>query len=838
MTGDPLLFWLVLLILPRKRKWFLPFFVGLLLIGLTQLRWLNTAEIPILSKFHWLQLLSLPITNFIFGSVAALLIIWGLTRLFRSQSGAKELARNLERRGDYTGAAQIMMDSGEYNQALRLSQKARDWKGAGEAAEKAGKIREAVKYYRKCGGDSLGHAINLLQRLGDSDEAISCRAEYAQWLSNAGRFDDAIEMWARSFDYQRACRLAKTALMKGRLQPSSASFRAAKKAAAETRDRKLLAQLSELEGRFNEAGRFWSISGEHEKAAAAYARCAEYSLAADEGIKAGRTDTAATYLLQAFRQSIKELPFGPTKMGTTSQSTQPLRHAEKLIPLLEKLGRTDDLIEVLTTIGRTREATRHLLALGRKDQAAELSFQARDWQTAADIFEDLHRWSEACEAYQESGQLEKAAKCAELAGDDALAISLWKELNRPAEAARCLAQSGSLEEGIALLHHEGMMDEACELLRTQPGPVPDIPEIILDLAACEKRKGHPEMATAILQRAVLGVGLQSHRLGPTLALARQLFELGEFEKSLAQIDRILAFDYGNSPAQDLKLEIQRSLNGPGATIPEGKHARRGQEKAESVERYEIQHEIGSGGMGVVYLARDTRLDRDIALKVLRTTSEDEARQLRNEAMVAATLNHPGIVTIYDFEEGFDGYFIAMELVPGQNLAEILKTDPTRLQRNLHSILLQTSEAVAVAHDHQVIHRDLKPANILLTDDDRVKILDFGIATRLGGDSGPGGICGTPYYMAPEQIRGESPSPATDIYSLGATAYHLATGRPPFSKGNVIQAHLDDEPEDPCHLNPGLDPRLGSMILRCLEKEAEKRFPSCRDLASSLRSLFQ
>lgn len=242
-------------------------------------------------------------------------------------------------------------------------------------------------------------------------------------------------------------------------------------------------------------------------------------------------------------------------------------------------------------------------------------------------------------------------------------------------------------------------------------------------------------------------------------------------------------------------------------------------------------------MGVVYKARDTRLERDVAIKVLRETAPEVAARLEDEAKTAATLNHPGIVTIFDFEAGFGGYFIAMEFVPGEALDQVVRSARQRISTNLHLILTRLADAVAYAHQHRVIHRDLKPANILLTPDFEVKVLDFGIAARLDLTSGRDlRIYGTPYYMAPEQIRGKRPTPATDVYSFGTTAFHLATGRPPFNEGSIIDAHLRQAPPDILDLEPQLNPRLAELIHRCLEKDPNNRFTTGSELHQALKVL--
>jgi serine/threonine-protein kinase len=179
----------------------------------------------------------------------------------------------------------------------------------------------------------------------------------------------------------------------------------------------------------------------------------------------------------------------------------------------------------------------------------------------------------------------------------------------------------------------------------------------------------------------------------------------------------------------------------------------------------------------------------------------------------------------------------MEYVPGEPLDTLLKRNPDGVRANLVPLLIRVAEAVGYAHSHQVIHRDLKPGNILVTTDGGVKILDFGIADRLDRSDGERpSISGTPFYMAPEQIRQESQTPATDIYAFGATAFHLATGRPPFHTGNVIDAHLDQPPPDPLDLAPDVHPELARIILRCLEKAPEDRYHSVDELRAELERL--
>jgi serine/threonine protein kinase/Tfp pilus assembly protein PilF len=266
--------------------------------------------------------------------------------------------------------------------------------------------------------------------------------------------------------------------------------------------------------------------------------------------------------------------------------------------------------------------------------------------------------------------------------------------------------------------------------------------------------------------------------------------------------------------------------------------------------YRIVEKIGAGGMGEIYLARDERLERDVAVKVLpaKTLVDKTARsRFRKEALALSKLNHPNIATIYDFDSSNGVDFLAMEYVPGETLGQKI-VNGSLLEKDLLVIAVQISDALEEAHEHGIVHRDLKPGNIVVTPKGRVKVLDFGLARLLlpASDlasaetlSETHGAAGTLPYMAPEQLRDESPDPRSDIFSLGAVVYELAVGRRPFADTHptrLLDAILNHAPVSPRALNPRLSIELERIILKCLEKSPELRYQSAKELAVDLRRL--
>jgi len=260
--------------------------------------------------------------------------------------------------------------------------------------------------------------------------------------------------------------------------------------------------------------------------------------------------------------------------------------------------------------------------------------------------------------------------------------------------------------------------------------------------------------------------------------------------------------------------------------------------------YVLEEELGRGGMGVVYRARQLSLNRNVAIKMLLhgdRALDSERSRFRNEAQSAARLTHPNIVTITEVGEHDGQDYIAMELIRGGTLAQRLAAGPLP-PREAALLLLPVARAVHFAHQQGVLHRDLKPSNILIGTSGNPYVADFGLAHR-HEDPGAGrgeGAMGTPAYMAPEQAAGNSAAigPASDIYSLGAVLYHMLTGRPPFQGATVAETlllGLEQDPLPPRMLNRRVDRDLEMIALRCLQKPPDLRYPSAAALADDLQA---
>lgn len=259
-------------------------------------------------------------------------------------------------------------------------------------------------------------------------------------------------------------------------------------------------------------------------------------------------------------------------------------------------------------------------------------------------------------------------------------------------------------------------------------------------------------------------------------------------------------------------------------------------------RYELLGEIGRGGMGVVYKARQKDLDRIVALKMIQArhlASEEQVGRFYAEAKAAGKLQHQNIVRIHEVGQAMGQHYFAMEYVAGESLADVVRQGVPDAPTSAECVAV-VARAVAYLHEQGIVHRDLKPSNILLDDAGRPYVTDFGLAKLLGAGNhaDDGTIAGTPSYMAPEQAAGQNDrvGPLSDVYSLGAILYELLVGRPPFREATALDTLvmvLEGEPDTPRTVRPQVPPELEQICLRCLEKNPDDRYPSAVALAEDL-----
>ncbi|MGA7442006.1 MAG: serine/threonine-protein kinase, partial [Candidatus Sulfotelmatobacter sp.] len=273
--------------------------------------------------------------------------------------------------------------------------------------------------------------------------------------------------------------------------------------------------------------------------------------------------------------------------------------------------------------------------------------------------------------------------------------------------------------------------------------------------------------------------------------------------------------------------------------------------------YEIVTLLGAGGMGEVYRARDSRLKREVAIKVLPqalSLDADRLRRFEQEALATAALNHPNILAVFDIGTSEGSPYVVSELLDGETLRERLRGGPVVVRKAL-DYALQIAHGLAAAHEKGIIHRDLKPENLFLTKDGRVKILDFGLAkltqpdpTKAGAHTAlptmtqateAGMVMGTAGYMSPEQVRGAAVDPRSDIFSFGAILYEMISGKRAFHRetaADTMSAILKEDPPDLSETNRNVSPALERIVQHCLEKNPEQRFHSASDIAFDLEHL--
>jgi len=489
--------------------------------------------------------------------------------------------------------------------------------------------------------------------------------------------------------------------------------------------------------------------------------------------------------------------------------------------------------------GDTGRAADYFESAGDAHSAARLRLELGEAGRAAALFEDAAEWLDAAEAHRLDGQILRAGECYERVLDYERAIDCYREAGAIDLWLSALERCGDVFPAAKLAIEHNQRPRAIRLLQRVEPTDPDFREACALLAEAFETEGHYDLAAGKLDEHI-STYRPAFATADTYSRLSELWEqAGHTERSLEVLEDLRRREptFPNIAARIESLRKQRSASGHffGAMS----RASSGSTTAFVGEvRYDLLEEIGRGGMGIVYRARDTRLDRIVALKRLpEGLRRHHPRALQfflREAQSAARLNHPNIVTVYDADQQGGQFFITMELLEGQPLQTVLRERGQLSPANVLGIARQTCRGLDYAHAQGVIHRDIKTANLFVTTDRVVKIMDFGLAKVLQEVRGATTlVSGTPFYMSPEQVLGENVDHRSDLYSLGVTLFELATGSVPFDSGEVGYHHRHSPVPDPQSIRPDLPEDLSKLILRLLEKDPDARIQTASGVLEAL-----
>jgi tRNA A-37 threonylcarbamoyl transferase component Bud32/Tfp pilus assembly protein PilF len=474
--------------------------------------------------------------------------------------------------------------------------------------------------------------------------------------------------------------------------------------------------------------------------------------------------------------------------------------------------------------GQAETAARHFEAAGQHAEAAQLWESLSQFERAGTLYEAAGQDDCAAEMFRAAGKLLQAGDAFARASAYDSAVDCFKRAGDVARWVDALAKKGAMFEAAKVALDQGDRSRAIQLLSEVGVTHPEYPEAAVRLAEAYEHEGHADLAQHKLEELIATRGDEATPIQAFDVLARLCEANGDFERALAVLDKLRARDaaWPNLATRIEELKKRRSAS---ARQP-GNLGNDASEEFGEESRYEILDEVGRGGMGVVFKARDRRLGRTVALKRLPDNLRNHPKAIElflREARAAAALNHPNIVTLFDAGQEHDVYYITMELLEGLPLQRILKTNGQLKPRNVAKLGGQVATGLQYAHEQGIVHRDIKTANLFFTKGKVVKIMDFGLAkmqeevrratTVIGG---------TPYYMAPEQSAGHPVDNRADLYALGVTFWELLTGRVPFKEGDVAFHHRHTAPPDPRENAEGVPDALAELILELMAKKPEDR----------------
>ncbi len=748
--------------------------------------------------------------------------------------------------------------------------KAGDKAKAAEAYAKAGMHPQAAKLFAETGNSKRAVETTLVGVLGKVPEGYSDATplQAGELLASSGHHQEAIVLFELGTDWKKAAE-------------SAAKL-----------------QLHAKAARFYEKARLWRLAANYyrrgnQPADAARTLEQESNRLKTEG--RARRDPGIEQAIAEVDQERAELLGKLGKSGeaaTLLSTTMPTLKSGKL---LETAGRFEEAIQAYVAVGekedalrllpkaagmRPHERAKTLLACGRPQEAAALfaaagAFKecAQAWEAAAVWPQAGRAWEEAreprlaAESYRKAGRWADAGRAFLAAGDDASAGEAFLTARDYQRAGESLLKAGKPFEAATCFLEVQSNDDASRALRQVPAASRMGGKATMLLVPLLYDQGKYTDALQRLQMLPPATDPGGTTIVDQLYWQARLLErLERTAEAIAAYQKLLAIKPNYKDAAERLAELRGAtgrkagVQAPAAKLPPGQSSTEAAPVLSRPQpqgtfppgyllagRYEIVAEIGRGGMGRVYRARDRELSEEVAIKTILGRSDQqeeiaaEQDRLLREVQLLRRLTHPNIVRVYDLGRFPDGIFVTMELVAGQTLDQVIRAQALPPLDRLRPILKQIASGLGEAHAHSIVHRDLKPSNVILTPT-RVKILDFGIARTLHGDTRltmTGLAVGTPMYMSPEQIRGADLDGRCDLYALGVLAFTLLAGREPFLGNNptaIALEHLQAAPPDLRLLRPRTPEPWVALVERLLAKSPADRYPDAQAVGDALDRL--
>lgn len=735
--------------------------------------------------------------------------------------------------GEFAKAGEKLLEMGEIEKAAEIFQEGKLFSRAGDIYAEKKNLQKAINLYEKGGDLKKAGEIYMRTRAFDKLEELFTRnnriADLGQLYQEHKKFERAAELFAKSNNYFRA---AENFLQVGN-EIKTAEM---------------------LEKYFHQA---W-------KAESPEFTTTPSKKVADIALKAG-------------------LLFEKNKKWDQAMDLyKKIQNKKKIAQVLSSKGDFQGAASFAEESGDFKMASElHKKTHNEKDAArmeAEHLFQEGDLLNAVEKFKEAGDFARCADLYSDLQEYHKAAEMHELAGEHYLAAKIFMDEKDFLRAGENFEKSQYYDDAL-IAYKEGKYEHKILDLLDRTGQYFEMADYFLS-------RKLPEQALAVVEK--ITESDPNYRFGFFIR-GRIFYDQGDYEKAQVKFEESLSYmeeitskdlntlhylalteQYRN--AQEFKsLEIldtklaenkiertaiekankirqmiqEKSVSrvSQSRAIPlrpmsgDGEQTLRTMHKANGERRYTLIKEIGRGGMGVVYLAKDGVLDREVALKVLPTSIKSNERVIQTflrEAKSAAALNHPNIITVFDTGMQDGDYYIAMEFIDGRTIKRILKKKGKFSYPVVLELLKQLLSALEYAHSKMVIHRDLTTSNIMWTKQKLIKIMDFGLAKVIHNlQSEQSIIGGTPSFMSPEQTLGHPADHRTDIYSLGICIFEMCLGTLPFSKGDLGYHHLHTPPPIPKEIDPTIPQAFNDVILKCMQKKPEDRFQNVQEIAQAL-----